>query len=98
MERKRQKTHAIPEATTETSLSARVILFNDDLHTFHEVTAQLTRAIGCPSDEAFQFAYLVHTNGSAPVFAGPFEQCLGVSWILEEIRLLTRVECAETSE
>ena len=88
-----QKPCNIPETVTATALGARVILFNDDMHTFEEVTGQLARALSCPADEAFRLAYLAHTNGSAVVFAGPVDQCLGVSSVLEEIHLLTRIEC-----
>ena len=71
---------------------ARVILFNDDWHTFDEVIAQLIKAIGCSSDHAEKIAMEVHTKGKATVFEGDIPDCLRVSSILEEIALHTQIE------
>jgi len=71
---------------------ARVILFNDDIHTFDEVIAQLIKATGCASHRAEALAMEVHTNGKAVVFAGELDRCMEVSGILEEIKLMTQIE------
>jgi len=71
---------------------ARVILFNDEIHTFDEVIAQLIKATGCSAGKAEALAMEVHTNGKAVVFSGEMVRCVEVSGILEEIRLMTQIE------
>ncbi|HUI10586.1 MAG TPA: ATP-dependent Clp protease adaptor ClpS [Bacteroidota bacterium] len=71
---------------------ARVILFNDDIHTFDEVIAQLIKATGCARSKAEALAMEVHTNGKAVVFSGELPRCVEVSAVLEEIRLMTQIE------
>ncbi len=83
------------EETTADSgvkLPMRVILFNDDWHTFDEVIVQLIKAIHCSFEEARSLAFEVHVKGKAVVFSGPMEECLKVSSILEEISLHTQIE------
>jgi ATP-dependent Clp protease adapter protein ClpS len=71
---------------------ARVILFNDDIHTFDEVITQLIKATGCTEPRAEGLAMEVHTTGKAVVFAGELSRCMEVSGILEEIKLMTQIE------
>ena len=71
---------------------ARVILFNDDIHTFDEVISQLIKATGCTGAKAEALAMEVHTNGKAVVFAGELARCMEVSAVLEEIKLMTQIE------
>lgn len=71
---------------------AKVILFNDDIHTFDEVIGQLIKATGCDSVKAEALAWEVHTRGKALVFEGPMSECLRVSGVLEEIALHTQIE------
>jgi ATP-dependent Clp protease adapter protein ClpS len=78
------------EVTTATP--AKVILFNDDIHTFDEVIGQLIKAIHCDSQGAEAIAWEVHTKGKAAVFEGEMPECLRVSGILEEIALHTQIE------
>jgi ATP-dependent Clp protease adapter protein ClpS len=73
-------------------LPARVILFNDDYHTFDEVIFQLMKATGCSLLEAEGLAFEVDSTGQAYVFEGEMSRCLGVSSILEEIELHTEIE------
>ena len=49
---------------------AKVILFNDDIHTFDEVITQLIKATRCSEAEAEGLAWEVHNNGKAAVFSG----------------------------
>lgn len=74
-------------------LPARVILFNDDFHTFDEVIFQLMKATGCSLQEAEGLAFEVDSSGRAYVFEGEMSRCLNVSSILEEIELNTEIEC-----
>ena len=82
-----------PEFEEETSIEieSRVILFNDDWHTFEEVIEQLIKAVDCSFDEARSYAFEVHVKGKAVVFTGDLQKCLRVSSILEEIALHTQI-------
>ena len=80
------------EVDVTTQEPAKVILFNDDVHTFDEVIVQLMKALRCAEHKAEALAMEVHTNGRAVVYAGEILQCMEVSHILEEIRLLTQIE------
>lgn len=71
---------------------AKVILFNDDVHTFEEVIGQLIKAIKCTQSKAEALAWEVHNNGKAVVYAGEMIKCVEVSSILEEIALMTQIE------
>ncbi len=77
----------------DTDLAAKVILFNDEIHTFDDVIIQLMKAINCSPQVGEKFAWEVHTRGKALVFSGDMPQCLRVSSVLEEIALHTVVEC-----
>jgi ATP-dependent Clp protease adaptor protein ClpS len=84
----------IPEQEQDVLIQepAKVILFNDDVHTFDEVIAQLIKATLCSSQKAESLAWEVHNNGRAVVFDGELVRCMEVSSILEEIHLMTQVE------
>jgi len=85
----------IEETTTEqkttVQVPGKVVLYNDDWHTFDEVIFQLIKAVQCPLQKARDFAFEVHFKGKAIVFSGDLVQCLKVSSILEEIALHTQV-------
>lgn len=70
---------------------ARVLLHNDDWHTFDEVIDQLIIAIRCSDKTAENMAWTVHTKGVCQVFEGNLEKCFEVSAVLEEIDLKTEV-------
>ncbi len=84
----------LPELDEEidVGLSARVILFNDEEHTFEEVIAQIIRATGCTAEHAEALTFEVHSRGKAMVYDGTMNACLKVSAILEEISLHTQIE------
>ena len=71
---------------------ARVILFNDDVHTFEEVITQLMKATRCTESRAEALAWEVHTTGKAVVYGGELVRCMEVSHVLEEIQLMTQIE------
>ena len=71
---------------------AKVILFNDDIHSFDEVIGQIIKAIGCDTAMAESLTLEVHNNGKAMIFEGPMDDCLKVSHVLEEIALNTQIE------
>jgi ATP-dependent Clp protease adapter protein ClpS len=83
----------ITEATAfESAKPARVILYNDDWHTFDEVIAQLVKAGACNEAQAEIYAWTVHTQGRAQVFEGPRPDCERVAGVLRQIRLQVEVD------
>ncbi len=74
-------------------LVAKVILFNDEEHTFEEVSEQIIKATRCSVDQSESLTWEVHSSGKALVFEGNIEECLRVSGILQEISLLTEIQC-----
>lgn len=70
----------------------RVILYDDDVHTFDEVIGQLIKALGCSQDHAEELTYKVHNEGKAEVYEGPFEDCFEVNSVLKEIQLITEIK------
>ena len=82
----------LEEEEIGTDLGSRVILFNDDWHTFEEVISQLIKAIKCSFEEARDKTFEVHFKGKAVVFSGDMPECLKVSGVLEEISLHTQIE------
>ena len=77
---------------TRTGHNARVVLFNDDVHTFEEVAGQLVKATRCTYAKGIALANTVHQIGSAVVYEGHFERCEAVAMVLGEIGLKTNVE------
>lgn len=70
----------------------KVILYNDDIHSFDEVILQLIKAIGCGTQKAGQIAFEAHNNGKAIAFSGAFEDCFRVAGVLREIQLIVEIE------
>ena len=80
------------EEETTVDVPFRVVLFNDDVHTFDEVIVQLMKAINCSFEKARSLAFEVHVKGKAIVFFGPLTKCLKVTSVLEEIGLHTQIQ------
>lgn len=80
------------ETEERTDSPWRVILYNDEVHTFDEVIIQLVKATGCTTAEAERKAWEVHTRGKAMVYEGAFEDCFRVQGVLREIELVTEIE------
>jgi ATP-dependent Clp protease adapter protein ClpS len=70
----------------------RLILYDDDIHTFDEVISQLMRATGCSLSEAEDKTWKVHNEGKALVHEGEFEECLRIDGVLKEIQLVTEIK------
>jgi ATP-dependent Clp protease adapter protein ClpS len=70
----------------------KVILFNDNEHTFDEVITQIIKALKCTSQHAEDLTWDVHNQGKAVVFSGELVKCMEVSSVLEEIKLMTQIE------
>lgn len=81
----------LTEEETTIGIASKVVLFNDDWHTFEEVIVQLMKAVKCTFEKARDFAFEVHVKGKCIVFSGSMKECLKVSSILEEIALHTQI-------
>lgn len=88
------QTEDVPSEDTDYRLGEpwRVVLFNDEIHTFEEVIVQLRKATGCTRGEAEEHAWEVHSNGKSAVFEGKFEKCFKVQGVLREIQLVTEIQ------
>jgi ATP-dependent Clp protease adaptor protein ClpS len=78
--------------TDDVTTAAKVILFNDEVHSFDEVIEQIIKAIKCSVKRAEKLTWEVHNKGKACVYSGDLPECLRVSSVLEEIALHTQVE------
>lgn len=88
-----QELELMEVGTSDSSTSpAKVILFNDEWHTFEEVINQIIKAIKCTHEHAEGITWEVHNKGKACVYAGDMNECLRVSSVLEEIQLHTQIE------
>ena len=84
---------AVEEVTEERIATPwRVIVYNDEVHTFEEVIVQLIKATGCSAEQAEQHAWTIHKEGKDCVYEGDFEDCFRVQGILREIQLVTEIE------
>ena len=92
----KKMTIALPENEIRndaaTAKPSRVILYNDDWHSFEDVTLQLMKATGCSAAEGEAHAWRVHTEGRSTVFGGAREECERVANCLREIRLHVEVD------
>ena len=78
--------------TINTTLPTKVILFNDEIHSFDEVIEQIIKAVNCSLKTAEAYTWEVHNRGKACVFGGEIQECIKVSSVLEEIALNTQIE------
>lgn len=76
----------------QTHEPAKVILFNDEIHTFEDVITQIIKAIRCSREKAEALTWEVHHTGRAIVYTGEMLRCVEVSAVLEEIQLMTHIE------
>ncbi len=79
------------DSGTSTRYLARVIMYNDDFHSFDEVIEQLIKALNCSTQRAVYLTMKAHSEGKAEVFKGTYARCIKVSSILEEIALRTEI-------
>ena len=82
---------------TTTSDTPKVIVFNDNVHTFDDVINQCIKAnaavgVSMTHAQADAIAQEVHTKGKAVAYGGEMEKCIAVSAILEAIALHTQIE------
>ena len=84
----------VRETTDGTDLGKpwRVILYNDDWHTFKEVVVQVQRAAKCLEPEALAITYEAHTTGRVVAYTGPKAECDRALGVLREIRLQAELD------
>ena len=70
----------------------KVILYNDQIHSFEEVILQLIKATGCSTQDAERIAWQAHMMGKTVAFEGTFDECFRVNGVLCEIQLVTEIE------
>lgn len=69
-----------------------LILYNDTVHSFEEVTEQVMRATGFGYNKAEAITMEAHSKGRAVVLMGDLDQCIKAQHVLEEIALRTSIE------
>lgn len=69
-----------------------LILYNDAVHSFEEVSEQVMRATGFGYDKAEAITLEAHTKGRAVVLTGDLDRCIRAQHVLEEIALRTSIE------
>lgn len=70
----------------------KVILYDDDVHTFDEVILQVQRATGYSLERATQITLEADRVGRAVCFEGVKESCQKVAAVLRQIRLQVEVD------
>ncbi|MEQ9265514.1 MAG: ATP-dependent Clp protease adaptor ClpS [Balneolaceae bacterium] len=86
------RTETKEEVLEAVSTPWRLVLYDDDIHTFEEVIEQLIKATGCSLSVAEDLTWQVHNNGKAIVHEGEFEECLRIDSVLKEIQLVTEIK------
>lgn len=86
-------TDIIDETTdyNNSNFISKVVLYNDNYHTFDQVINQLQKAIACPRVVGIFMAHTVHNEGKCDVFRGDVQRSIRVSDILREINLKTQI-------
>ena len=87
-----EKTVSKHKTRSTTEIAARIILFDDEWHTFDEVIAQIIIATGYRSAKAELLTWEVHTKGRSIIYSGDLGKCLYISTVLENIKLGTEIQ------
>ncbi|MCA9731766.1 MAG: ATP-dependent Clp protease adaptor ClpS [Deferribacteres bacterium] len=87
-----EKTTIDEEQESKLQAPWKVLLYNDDIHSFEEVILQLIKAIGCDELTAESIALEAHFRGKAVAYVGEFAKCFRVMGILREIQLVVEIE------
>jgi len=70
----------------------KLMLSNDDIHTFEYVIESLVKACGHSREQAEQCAYLVHLKGKCDVKRGSLKELSGMLTSLCKLELSARIE------
>ncbi|MBL4754852.1 MAG: ATP-dependent Clp protease adaptor ClpS [Flavobacteriales bacterium] len=88
----KEKDQVQKETRLTQDVSARVVLYNDEWHTFEEVIEQIILATGYKTTKAEVMTWEVHTKGKSIIYSGDIDKCLYISSILEQIKLSTQIQ------
>ena len=88
----KEETELKDEVLSTSDIAAKIILFNDDYHTFEEVIEQIMLATGYRSAKAEVMTWEVHNKGKSLIYSGDLSKCLYISSVLEEINLGTEIQ------
>jgi ATP-dependent Clp protease adaptor protein ClpS len=70
----------------------KLMLFNDDIHTFEYAINSLVKVCGHGHEQAEQCAYLVHLKGQCDVKIGSLKELSGMLTGLCKLELSARIE------
>jgi len=74
------------------SKTYKLMLSNDDIHTFEYVIKSLMKICGHTQEQAEQCAYLVHHTGKCDVKRGSLKELTAVHTALCKLQLTARIE------
>jgi len=89
-----------PDLKTTTDISTllgkphKVVLFNDEHHSFEEVVIHVQRSVKCDLNKAYSITIEAHNNGKAIAYQGNLETCEMVESRLAgpPLRLCTEIQ------
>ena len=87
-----EETEIKDETLSTNDIAAKIVLFNDEYHTFEEVIEQIILATGYRSAKAELMTWEVHTKGKSLIYSGDLGKCLYISSVLEQINLGTEIQ------
>lgn len=70
----------------------KLMLSNDDIHTFEYVIEKLVEVCGHSREQAEQCAYIVHLKGKCDVKRGSLKDLTGMHTVLSKLELTTSIE------
>ncbi len=70
----------------------KVVIYNDDIHSFDQVILHVKKATGYSLLEATQITLEAHFKGKAVAYTGEFIGCNKVAGILREAGLLVEIQ------
>ena len=70
----------------------KLMLSNDDIHTFEYVIDSLVKACGHSHEQAEQCAYLIHLKGKCDVKRGSLKELTNILTALSKLELTATIE------
>ena len=82
----------LEEVTTQTSKDTKLVLFNDEVHTFDDVIEALVSVCGHDSVQAEQCTYIIHYKGKCAVKEGCETKLIAMCTALHDRGLTAEVQ------